>query len=302
MSGVRPALAREIRVKEILQVISDEVGTYSTPVMQKMLPVLAQAESELARDLGKFFGANRGKFTAQHYRNALLQIREALATARRLQPVLYDALAGSRPALGRAAVRHVRQELELFSEVFAGSVRPIAIEAAAVIAVGEKTAMTRYGTVARSLGEDAERHIKQQLAVGLVRGESLEETKKRLIRSITTEDAMLRVIGNDAQVGRLAADVIMRRVNSWSERIVRTETINAYNVVADDAIRAAHAVDPDIQRLWNAANDRRVCSDCRSLDLVVTDVGKPFPGGIDSPTLHPHCRCVVTCWRSDWAL
>ncbi|RAJ70273.1 hypothetical protein K378_01438 [Streptomyces sp. Amel2xB2] len=66
------------------------------------------------------------------------------------------------------------------------------------------------------------------------------------------------------------------------------------------------------RRLWVAERD--ACTGCLAYAGTVVDVGEPFPGGlnfdprqrdtdtpgIDSPPLHPHCRCRLVAWHDRW--
>lgn len=67
------------------------------------------------------------------------------------------------------------------------------------------------------------------------------------------------------------------------------------------------------RKLWVAERDS--CVSCAAYAGLVVDVGDPFPGGLswdptqrgrteplDTPPLHPHCRCRAVAWKDSWAV
>lgn len=49
-----------------------------------------------------------------------------------------------------------------------------------------------------------------------------------------------------------------------------------------------------LMRRWEARNDGRTCSFCRSMNGALTLPGKPFPNGHEPGGAHPNCRCTST--------
>lgn len=67
------------------------------------------------------------------------------------------------------------------------------------------------------------------------------------------------------------------------------------------------------QKLW--VSERDACVSCTAYAGLVADVGDDFPGGLswdprqrgrteplETPPLHPNCRCRVVAWKDSWAV
>lgn len=296
---------RRQTVTGLLEHITAEVADLPRPVLRDLLPVLAEAERELARDLHAWLAtAKNGKarFTAQEYRRSLLQIRTALKKAQTLEPEMIRALRKGGHLAGRLAVGHLRQELTDFSLIFEGSIRSIPLEVAGILVKGDRLLIPRYRASASRYVGSVRDDIRRQLAVGLVRGETMEQLTKRLVRLGGPRGRVfLRGHpGDPSAQSEIIAEGLFRRYRAWAARVARTETINAYNVQADAGLEELVRLDAEIRRRWDATADSRLCLVCRSLDGRVSEVGKPFPGGYTMPPAHPNCRCALTAWRDDW--
>lgn len=81
-----------------------------------------------------------------------------------------------------------------------------------------------------------------------------------------------------------------------AQMIARTELSFGYNTGEFNGIKQAQAqgyMGP-VEKQWVTADDERVCSRCKALDLVQVPMDAPFPGTeVLTPPLHPHCRCVL---------
>lgn len=293
-----------LTVDQVMQGVAADVAALPAPAMRAVVPVLRQAERELAQGLHRWLttvpnGAER--FTTQQLRNALLNVREALKTVRGLDAHLQDGLEIAAQRAGTLATHHIRTELDAFSRVFGGSARPMPVNIAATLAEGSKTLMQRIESSARRYAGAVGDDIRRQLAIGVVKGETIEQVKRRLVGDIGFRaEVKKHILQDPAKTAQLAADRLERKYEWWAERIVRTETLNAYNETADASLRAVAKFDPEIQRRWDATSDRRTCIECRELDGRTASVDGTFLPGVSAPPLHPCCRCVVSAWRSDW--
>ena len=111
--------------------------------------------------------------------------------------------------------------------------------------------------------------LRNNLAVGLIRGESV--------------DKMVRRISGRLEVSRSAA-----------RRLVRTETAYVYEQAAKDAYAAC-----DIEYYeYLAALDNRTSEMCRELDGQHFPVKDAQPGK-NYPPMHPNCRSTTVCWFPD---
>lgn len=291
-------------VEAVMLQMAQEVETLHPIVMRDMLPVLVQARREAADGLRNWLGTAEDaeqRFTAQQYRAVIGQLDQALATVSELEPAAAKGLRVADKRAREMAPDHIQRELRAFSREF-GHVIHIPFGEAVALRRGDKALMKRFATSAARYAGDVGNDIRRQLAVGLVKNETIGELTARLMRHGGPRGPVaLRGIQGErgAQVETIA-EGLFRRYRGWGERLARTEVLNAYNQHADDSIAEVHELDPKIQRIWNAAADKRLCLICRELDGAVADVGKPFRGGYDVPPAHPNCRCTVAAWRSDW--
>ena len=306
----RPALAaaelraRQGSVRGLLDQVAREVAALPAPVLRELAPVLRAAQAELERDLRGWLARTNGdeRFTAQQYRRALAQIDTALDEVGKLEPALVASLGHAAARSGALAASHVKHELAVFSSVFEGTVSPVPLNLAALVARGQKLLIPRHKTSAARYVGHVRDDIRRQLALGLVRGETIHQLTTRLARGGGPRGlvALRGIAGQPGAYVEHIAEGLFGRYRYWGERVARTEVIHGYNVQAHLALEEVHRVDARIQRRWDASLDSRICPACRELDHVVVDVDKPFPGGVDAPPAHPNCRCAVVAWRSDW--
>lgn len=269
-----------------------------------MKSVLDEAQGELTRDLAKAKGLGTdGKYTSQVHRNTLMQIKGALRSMEaRLGEGMSDVLKSNGSAAGALATNHLVQEVTKFSTIFEGTVRPVAFDAARVIAEGNKTLWPRYKNSASRYAGQVGNDIRQQLAVGLIRGETVDQMTRRLA-NLGGPKGLVYTRGREGSPGARAeiiSEGLFKRYNHWAERIVRTEVVNAYNEAALIGMSELEEDDPGYFKRWDAAVDGRLCVLCRSFDDLVVPLKEKFPLGFDKPPRHPRCRCAVVIWRKEW--
>jgi SPP1 gp7 family putative phage head morphogenesis protein len=275
-----------------LDQISAEVASLQAEPLRKLIPVLAEAERELATDLELVLASMKGgTYKAQMLRRALVQVRGSLNAIERVRPEMKAELTKAGRRAGQMANRHIMDELAAFSLRFGGTITPVPMLAASKAL--EKSLIHRFDSMSKRWSMQAKDEIRHQIALGLVRGEDIGQMTKRLtgknIPGLTVKE------GAD-----YISKEIMRRNTAKAHRIVRTEVVNAYNEHALDQIEEVHALDPRIMKRWDATIDMRTCAYCRRLHEVAVHPKEMFPGGVDAPPLHPHCRCAVIVWRDDW--
>lgn len=293
-------LTRAQRRKQALAVLAevlDGIQHLPRPVMGKLAPILAQAQAELENDL-KFWLAKQptgATFTAQRYRNALIAIRRSMETIKGIEPALMDGLRVGSNLAGNLATAHLEKELVRFGDIFEGTIQPVSLDTAAIIASEETLLIKRFKSSARRYTGDVRRHMIRELAVSRARSETIDELTGRLARNVPTRFTQMR---------------------GWGERLARTETMNAYNVMHHQGLEVAHEEDPGVLMRWDASFDFRRCPLCASLDGATVAVDKRFTarwtqklsGGrsrgrrmtLQRPPAHPNCRCVLVPWRRDW--
>lgn len=272
------------------------------PVLNKVFPVLERAHQEIERDLRAWRMQNRGgdTFTAARYHNALGSLRQGLELLERSGVVIEGALKDEfTRRIAAKSARNFRMEWERLGGIFEGTVQPIPLQEAAIIADGKKLLWPQFESSAAKYAANIGERTKFHLAVSRARAETIDELTNRLERHLP--------------------DVF--RGNRWdAERLGRTETISAYNESHRLAVEQAHEEDPTIRERCDATYDFRRCPMCASLDgqvidpskgekyvarwwstskkkgarqhVLVFDHGAPF---------HPCCRCSCTVWREAWA-
>lgn len=240
-----------------------EVDQLPRAALRQVLPVLQQAKREAEKDLKRWLHRVDGdeSFTAQRYRQVLRDLRNTLKVIRHLEPSMLAALrTGARDA-ALAAAKHVTGVVPL------ARIHHFATD---------ELLLRRYRASARLYASDAGRAMKRQLAVGVARGESVDELVVRLMRPGSIGEGLF-------QGERYRA-----------ERLVRTEVMHEYNGRAHEDICEVMKIDTEVVEVWDSSLDFRVCPDCGAMD------GKVVKPNGQLPPLHPNCRCVVVAWRSGW--
>lgn len=293
-------------ITDFLWLLNSEVSKLSTVGLARVKEVMDAAEKELTRDLAKWSFLKKGdaRFTPQMYRSALVQIRGALD---HINNVANDGMASALQFGGVAAAKlatsHLIKEVQTWSGLFEHSVRPIPFQAAALVAEGKKTLWPTFqNSASRYVGQVGE-DIRKQLAIGLVRGETIDQLTDRLAK-LGGPKGFVYLRGRPGVPGAKAeviAEGLFRRYRHWAERLAVTETVNAYNSVAMLGMDELQEHDPGYFKRWDAAIDGRTCVLCRYYDDLVVPLDKSFTRGVDHPPLHPRCRCAVVVWRKEWS-
>lgn len=282
------------------------VDALTPQAMRAVTPALAAARDELQRELNDWLGNARNggeRFTAHAKTSAIRALEGALERVEELEPAMAAGLRTMRKVAGPLAVENFEREHERLHAIF-GHDLPVlpSIDRAAIHATGEHALHKRHANAARIYANGVGDDINRQLAIGVAKGESIDQLATR-IRKLGNPAAHARPLDAGRDAGEMA-DALFRRHRYWAERLVRTETMNAYNVLHDESIRYAneHRLegDEEMLRRWSAAADKRACERCRRMDGRTARIDEPFPGGVMRPPLHPHCRCTVVAWMQHW--
>lgn len=281
-----------------------EVAQLERPALLALAPVLAQAQRETAAALRAFLAAHPGelRYTAARHTVLLGQLSRAMATVRSLDPVLYAALVKRLPAGAQMAARHTVHEIAMMERRFEGMPVALPLNVTRIVATGERAMIPRFRTSAARYAGNVEGDIRRELAVGLLRGESIYEMTQRLARTGGPRGpvALQGVRGEPGAIVETIGEGLFRRYRYWGERVARTETQAAYNTQVDESLREAREVIPDLRRRWDASLDSRVCKVCQDLHDTTADIGGTFPGGYTDAPAHAQCRCRVGAWRDAW--
>jgi SPP1 gp7 family putative phage head morphogenesis protein len=293
------------KITDVLWHVNAEVDKLSGVGLKRMAEVLDEAEIELTRALRswKALGKGDARFTAQVYRNALVQIRSALARAQaKLGQGTYSTLVQTSAAAGALATANLIYEVEAFSSIFAGTIRPVAIEASSIIARGDDLLFKRYKNSALRYAGQVGEDIRKQLAIGVIKGETIDQLTERLSKHGGPK-GLVSLRGRPGGINHRAemiSEGLFKRYRYWGERLARTEVVNAYNEYTRIGIQDLDKDDPGYFIRWDAAIDGRVCVICRAMDDMIIKPDGVFPGGFRGPPRHPQCRCAAVAWRKDW--
>lgn len=291
-------------VADTLRQVAQDVAALPGPTIGALLPLLGEAEKELSADLAAWLAkAPKGdeRYTAQAHRNALLTIRGSLEEIRALHPQIYGALVQGGQLAASYSTKHVAEELARWGDKFGHSIRPGPLSEAAVLAAGNKTLLNRYRTSAARYALGMEQDIRNQLAIGLVRGETIDQLTNRLVRlgGPKGQVALRGILGQPGAVAEEISEGLFKRYRHWAERLARTEVINAYNEHTMALLDEVAAKDPGIRYRWDASLDSRICQICQRLDALLAEPGTSF-AGYPRPPAHPNCRCTVVAWHKAW--
>jgi hypothetical protein len=284
------------RIESVERLVHESVGRVDalTPsAMHSVLPALRQARDELQRDLAKWLhdhpdGAET--FTAFQKKRALMALESAFERIDELAPAMGGALAHVRHATGGIAVSNLGDEVARLSSLFGGGTVSVPqIDTAAVIAEGNRLLWKRHENSARryagSLGDD----IRTRLSVSLAKGDTFEQMQRRLVGS--PEFRAMVAKDDPGAAAFTIAEAAHARWRHWADRLVRTESMHAYNTQHDVAIVYANENRPDDDepylRRWDASADKVTCERCKELDRTVTTIEGVFRYGYQDAAAAP---------------
>lgn len=288
------------RVQHELAATSHQVAALPRIALAAVAPALAQAERETVRALRSWLATvedGNERYTAQQRRNTLLHLRTALAAIERLNPSLLGGLSRASEASGAMSVRNLTTEVARFSEIFEGSAIRIQLNLGKILALADRALIPRFASSARRYVGNVRRDIERELAIGVLRGETIFELTNRLQR---IGGPRIRPT-NSLEAANDIGEGLFTRYRYWAERVARTEVMNAYNVQLDEGLHETRDTIPDLRRRWDATEDSRTCPWCRDLDGEVRGLDEQFEDGLDGAPAHPNCRCRVGAWRDVWS-
>jgi SPP1 gp7 family putative phage head morphogenesis protein len=270
-------MSARTQVQQVLSATVHSLDGIEKPALAEIMTVLHRAQEEVQRDLTAWLRKHPGgtTFTAQRYRNALAVLDAAIRKGGDMGGTIEHSFKRTAKRLGPLSYANIHREWKAFSQIFEGSVQPLPIDEAIIIARGNKLLWPRFERSASKYAGEVGERARRELAISHARGETVDELTNRLFK-------------------RMPA---VFKGERWdAERLARSESHRAYDEFHKQGIREALAEDDKIRERIDAAHDGRLCPDCAALDGQVYEVGKgpmlPF---------HPCCRCCRTIWRESWA-
>ena len=293
------------RVETELAQTSAEVARLPESVLRTLAPVLAQAQQETTQGLRTWLRDAKGaeRYTAQQHRTLLAHLERAFTTLGAANPTLLLAFQQSGTAAGRLAGAHLVQEIARYSSRFDGRELRVPLRLATLLAMGSRALVPRYRTSAARYADQVQRDLRRELAVGVLRRESIDQLTARLA-SIGGPRGLVAVRGVAGEPGAVVEHIgegLFKRYRYWGERLARTELQHAYNVQVDAGLQLAAPEVPGLLKRWDASSDLRICPRCAELHGAVRRLDEPFAPDLDTAPLHPNCRCRVGAWRASWS-
>lgn len=298
---------------QVLKQNARKIASLGEPEMRSILAVLREARDDTARGLQSWLKKVKpderdDKYTIHRHRALLGEFDDAISTIRRkLAPATRkDLRLETRDAID-LATGQIKKMIAVGQERFQDSVEPLRLDLASVVLRTNKMLIHRHEVSAARYAGEIGKTIQRQMAVGLVRGESIDQLVRRLTGKLERQyDRM-----SDAEKAASAGDRVFKLARYQAERLVRTELIHAANVahveqlkeVEEDRQERTDGDEDDDdrwQKKWDAAADANLCDVCEELDDEIVDVDDVFSSGDDGPPAHPNCRCTVVPWRASW--
>lgn len=296
---------------QILKQNARKIANLGEPELKNILAVLKEARNDTASGLRTWLKKvpeeeRDDKYTIHKHRALLGELDDAIATiGKKLGPAMRRDLKIESGSAVNIATGELRKIVGAGQKKFQDSVEPIRIDVVKIVLRTNKMLIHRHQVSAQRYAGDIGRLVQHQLAVGLVKGESVDQMVRRLTGKLEKHyDRM-----SDEEKAEAAGDKVFKMARYQAERLVRTEIIHAMNVGHVEQLKEIEEERQDRtdgdendddrwQKKWDASAD--ACEICDELDGEIVDVDDDFSSGDPGPPAHPNCRCTVVPWRADW--
>lgn len=276
----------------------------------QLLELLRSADVRLARKLSAYVKGDPVTFTAAHAASirAQTQVVASFVEARLLGLTEEAALSA---VLG--SIRSTANLIDKLEFAFKGINHPLALQQASVMSrlanstassllAQHETSVDRYKTAMIA-------QMERRLMVGLVENQTIDQVVDSIVQLKGPKGVVsMRAVLSQGKVVRIAEEDIKEglfvRYRYWAERIVRTETANAYEEAGLRSLYEAKNELPDMQKKIMAVFDNRTAADSiavhgqiRALDgMFIDGAGRQYL----RPPARPNDRETVIPWRPEW--
>lgn len=269
------------------------------PDLTRILPILREVRRETARALAGFLksASPDDTYTMHAHRTLIIQLDRTMREVQRELPsaTLGELTTESRIA-GLESIARMKTMIEAGEKRFVGVTRDLRLPTARILANVDHSQLTRHQASAAKYGRDVVARIHRDLAIGAVRGESVERTARRLLGGDYNVAARR---GATAVADGIANRQLIQNI-AGATRIVRTELNGAYARTEIESLQQINRDDPGWLKMWDATHDMRTCGECAALDGKTAPLDGLFPGGYDAPPIHPNDRCTIVPWHPRW--
>jgi hypothetical protein len=269
------------RFAETLRRHTQEVAALERAQGEEFLNLLKALRTTLEGRLSAI--GDTGSLDAIRIRQITAETEAGIAVLERRGQKQFAAGASDAVELG---VDHLLEQFDKLSRTF--DAHPLAVEldaAKALADTGQTLLANHFQTSLSRYGGELLNRVRQKLFIGLRTGEPVGP----LTRSIAGER------GPFGRVGRESA-----------ERLMRTETSNAYGAAVHHGIAQAAKTVPGLKKTWLHTGSYP-CPICIKLDHTSRPMNGTwsFKGGkrmykVAHPPAHPHCVCRLLGLRDAW--
>ncbi len=290
-------------VQETFARIAGEVDRLGDAAIARMYPALIQAEQELELALRGFMdGIDPDEtFTRMVVRRQLAQLKSVRERYKQAAPGIARALEQAHGVARGMSLAHLKREMAAqlgkgeFASVINSQVNLFAADAAAS---QMSSVVPRHLNSVRRYPGQVWADLNKNIQVSILKGETVFDATNRMLGTKAFTAAVAKNgVGAELVKGHPG---LGRRYRYWAERLVRTETMSAYNQVHADHIKGLHGelseFGVNIMKRWDASLDLRLCKFCRDVHGVCIPVDAMFRVGrliCPGPPGHPNCRCVL---------
>lgn len=276
----------------------------------QLLELLRAADVRLARKLSTYASGEAVTFTAAHAASmrAQMAVVASFVEARLLGLTEETAL---RAVVG--SIQSTANLIEKLEMAFKGVNTPLALRQASVMSrlangtrssllAQHETSVDRYKTAMIM-------QMERRMMVGLLENQNVDQVVDNLvslkgprgrvsIRAKLAEGKVVRLAEEDIEEG------LFVRYRYWAERIVRTETANAYEEAGLRSLYEAKNDLPDMQKKIMAVFDNRTAADSIAVHGQIRPLDGMFIDGAGRqylrPPARPNDRETVIPWRPEW--
>lgn len=258
-------------------------------------------------------------YTIAQHAAVLKQVSVAMDIAqKKLATATKSHLITSGASAAKAGLLHTKAMAQAGIKRFQGITHDLRLPEAAILLSHDRTVLSRHHGSAQRYASTVGQRIRHDLAVGLVKGESLHQITVRAMGAGAAHRAKVSYKKSGTAGKLLSHSVIASAVakkhffknKADAARLVRTELSNARAMVQLDALREAEAQEAAVrkpggagghyQKRWDALHDSLTCALCREVDGEIRDLDELFSCGVLHPPLHPNDRCTIVAWHTGW--
>lgn len=271
--------------------------TATTLGKKRLLKVLGRAQRDLnvrLRQAEGLQGVGKDSFTATQLRITLGQVEDVVSQLNRgVRGVVTDQAGIAADKSARGLVQYMETAERKFGAGRSLPLTKVALVDAAVSGA-EASALRR---LASTKGDPRGLSVLQRYGVKTI-GLFENEMQQALVQGTPWAEVRANMVAQ--------SPFLQQQPAHWAERIVRTETMAAYNRAGTESIQAANKVLGDMVRILSATFDNRTGWDSYQVHGQIRRPDEPFEWGFGyqymDPPNRPNDREVVVPHRIAWPI